>query len=296
MFLSTHEILCKTSLFFIVILSLIVCIQSPLPVAVFHGIGDACNFPGTTDFVDYLREKLQTDVICIEQGNGFITSWFTKFQKQSEMACESIKSNPIFQGEFSVLGISQGNLIARYIIQKCDIKGKVKNFVSIDGPHMGIAGIPRLNCGWLCEKINNLAGKLMYTEAFQEHLGAAGYYKDKYHLDDYREFSTFLADLNNEKEVKNDDYKRRFSELNRLVLIMNESDTVINPPSTAWFEFYEASSNKVIPLKESEFYKEDYIGLRELDNSGKIRFVKLNGDHIHFSDYDIDTYMIPALG
>lgn len=295
MFNTSQEIPCKTSLFFILIFSLILCVQSPLPVAVFHGIGDACDFPGTTDFVDYLKEKLHTDVKCIEQGNGFFTSWFTKFFKQTEMACDSIKNDPIFQEDFSVLGISQGSLIARYIIQKCDMKGKVKNFVSIAGPHMGIAGIPRLNCGWFCEKINFLAGKLMYTDAFQNHLGPAGYYKDKFNLEVYKEYSSFLADLNNEKEVKNTEYKRRFSELNRVVLIMNESDTVINPPSTAWFEFYEPSKNSVIPLKESEFYKEDYIGLKELDSLGKVRFVKLNGDHIHFSDYDIDTYMIPVL-
>jgi len=83
--------------------------------------------------------------------------------------------------------------------------------------------------------------------------------------------------------------------LDKVLLIMNENDTVVSPPSTSWFEFYESSTNKIIPLKESDFYKEDYIGIRELDSNGKINFVKLSGDHIHFSDYDIDTYMIPVL-
>jgi palmitoyl-protein thioesterase len=286
----------KSCIFFITIFSLFSSLNSTLPVAVFHGNGDACDFPGTTDFVDYLKEKLNTTVVCFEQGNGFLTSWFTKFQRQAEMACESVKNHPAFQGDFSVLGISQGTLLARYVIQKCDIKGKVKNFVSINGPHMGIAGIPHLTCGWLCDEINNLAGKVVYTSSFQDHLAPAGYYKDKYHLDVYKHHSTFLADLNNEKNTRSEEYKSRFSNLDKVVLIMNEKDTVVTPPSSAWFEFLDPETNKVVPLRDSKFYKEDYIGLRELDTSGKIKFVKLLGDHIHFSDYDIDTYMIPVLG
>ena len=79
-----------------------------------------------------------------------------------------MKNNPIFQGDFSVVGISQGCLIARYIIQKCQIKGKVRNFVSIDGPHMGVGIIPRLTCGWLCNIINKSIGKLMYSGIIQD--------------------------------------------------------------------------------------------------------------------------------
>lgn len=278
-----------------IIFSFISSTLQTLPVAVFHGIGDACDFPGTTDFVDYLKEKLKTEVRCIEQGNGFITSWFSKFSKQAEMACESIRNDPIFQGEFSVLGISQGTLIARYIIQHCNIKGIVKNFVSIAGPHMGIAAIPRLTCGWLCDQINGIAAKLFYTDIFQEHLAPAGYFKDRHNYESYQQYSTFLANLNNEKTVKNAEYKRRFSLLEKVCLMMNEKDTVISPASTAWFEFYDKEQNKVLPLRESTFYQEDFIGLRQLDEAGKVKFVKLSGDHIHFSDHDIDTYMLPVL-
>lgn len=290
-----NQVLNKFLILSFLLLLLINNALSALPVAVFHGIGDACDFPGTTDFVEYLKEKLNTEVVCFEQGNGFFTSWFKKFHSQAEMACESVKKHPSFQGDFSILGISQGNLLARYVIQKCDMKGTVKNFVSIDGPHMGIGGIPRLTCGWLCDKINNAAGRLVYTAAFQEHLAPAGYYKDRNQLEVYRNYSTFLADLNNEKD-HNEGYKTRFSSLEKVVLIMNEKDTVVTPPSSAWFEFYDGATNKVLPLKESKFYKEDYIGLRALDEAGKIKFVKLSGDHINFSDYDIDTYMIPVLG
>jgi len=285
----------KTPFFYIVLISSFVFTKSTLPIAVFHGLGDSCSFPGTADFVDYLKEKLHTEVICIEQGNGFLTSWFTKFQKQSEMACESVRNNPIFNGEFSVLGISQGALIARYIIQKCEMKGKVKNFVSISGPHMGTAGVPRLKCGWFCNMINKTFGKFVYFGVVQDHLAPAGYFKDRYNLDGYKEMSTFLSDLNNEKDIKNNKYKERFSQLEKTVFVMNEHDTALSPPSTAWFEFYDGSTNTVVPLRESAFYKDDFIGLKELDEKRRVNFVILSGDHIHFSDYDIDTYMIPVL-
>jgi triacylglycerol esterase/lipase EstA (alpha/beta hydrolase family) len=40
------------------------------------------------------------------------------------------------------MGLSQGSLLARYIVEKCPIKGKVRNYLSIGGPNMGVNEVP----------------------------------------------------------------------------------------------------------------------------------------------------------
>ena len=51
-----------------------------------------------------------------------------------EEACDKINSNPKFQSKFNILGLSQGTLIGRYIIEKCDMQGQIAKYMSFDGP------------------------------------------------------------------------------------------------------------------------------------------------------------------
>lgn len=48
-------------------------------------------------------------------------------------------------------------------------------------------------------------------------------------------------------------------------------------------------------IEDSTFYKEDFIGLRALIEAGKVEYVSIAGDHLQFSESDIDTYFIPFL-
>jgi hypothetical protein len=54
---------------------------------------------------------------CVEVGNGSETSVLMNFEKQAELACDAIISDGHFDGEFNVVGLSQGGLLARYIIE-----------------------------------------------------------------------------------------------------------------------------------------------------------------------------------
>ena len=51
-----------------------------LPLAVFHGLGDECNFPGMSNIVKHLGSKLGSYVSCVEIGNGSVTSWLDGFE------------------------------------------------------------------------------------------------------------------------------------------------------------------------------------------------------------------------
>ena len=108
---------------FILLLSIISLSYSIYPIAVFHDIVDSCSMKNTSTLVNDLKKDLGVHVECIEVGNGFWDSVMKPMYDQVELACESIKSNPNFQGKFNVLGISQGTLIGRYIVEKCDMAG-----------------------------------------------------------------------------------------------------------------------------------------------------------------------------
>lgn len=67
-----------------------------------------------------------------------------------------------------------------------------------------------------------------------------------------------------------------------MVMFLNE--TIVEPKESEWFEFYEPGATaKIVPLKETRLYKEDWIGLKELDESGRLKRIATLGDHLQFS-------------
>ena len=260
------------------IISLSFCIY---PIAIFHGITDSCAMEVTSTLVNDLKNDLGVHVECIEIGNGFLDTIFKNLQSQVEEACDKIKSNPNFQSKFNILGISQGSLIGRYIIEKCDIQGQVVKYMSLDGPQMGIGSIPKLTCGTFCDFLVNITAPQFYK--MQDSIGPAAYFRFKYDQEYYLEHNTFLKMLNNENEVKDKEIYKRFSSLEKVKLIKNKADTVIVPKESSWFEFYDFEGNKIVPLKESQFYIKDFIGLRKLIEEGKVNFVEFTGEHVLYN-------------
>ncbi|KAK7256425.1 hypothetical protein RIF29_29871 [Crotalaria pallida] len=184
-----------------------------------------------------------------------------------------------------ILGL--GNLIARGIIEFCDGRPPVKNFISLGGPHAGIASIP-------------------YCKA---HLAPSGYVKISTDMDAYIKGCEFLRYLNNEIIGKrNSTYRSRFSSLENVVFIKFDHDEVLIPKETAWFGYYaEGTSDPVLPaqkrrnfvcetgVKQTKLYEEDWIGLRTLDEVGKAKFISVSGNHLDISLSDMKTFIVPYL-
>ena len=109
---------------------------------------------------------------------------------------------------------------------------------------------------------------------------------DSTKLDTFRANSGFLADINNERVDKNQSYATRLSRLAHFVLVYSTSDQIIQPAISSWFGFYKDDSTDVLePLASRKMYKEDWIGLRELDTTGRLHFAKVHGcQHTEVSD------------
>jgi palmitoyl-protein thioesterase len=61
----------------------------------------------------------------------------------------------------------------------------------------------------------------------------AQYYRDPEKLEDYLNHSAFLADVNNERKLKNSTYKKNLSSLDRLVMYMFSEDETVIPKETS---------------------------------------------------------------
>ncbi|KAL5973182.1 hypothetical protein ACLOJK_037209 [Asimina triloba] len=116
-------------------------------------------------------------------------------------------------------------------------------------------------------------------------------------VSDYLRGCRFLPKLNNELPgERNTTYKERFSSLQTLVLIRFEEDTVLIPRETSWFGYYpDGSFSTVLPAQQTKLYVEDWIGLKTLDEAGRVKFVSVPGNHLGISRADMKKHIVPYL-
>ena len=118
-------------------------------------------------------------------------------------------------------------------------------------------------------------------------------------MESYLEANHFLASINNEVSgARNQTYARNLASLNHLVLVLFTEDKTVVPKETSWFgseadvppdDFaiqgpLSLVDRVVIPMHLQPLYKEDWIGLRDLDDNGRIIFESCVGEHMQMGD------------
>ena len=273
-------------------------LKKGIPTAVFHGFGDECNFPGMWEFTWELSQGTGAYAECVEIGGdgigeGSLTSIFSSFKWQAEQACEKVKANKHFQGEFNVVGLSQGGLLARSIVQQCDTNETVRNFVTLGGPHRGVAASPNCFSGFYCDIINYTIDTFVYFPTIQDFIAPAAYFRDPEQLDTYYKYSIFLPYLNNEKDFDQKS-KDRLVAVNKAMFGWFSQDTVIDPPETAIFGELQIDRS-VKDVHDTDLYKNDLIGLAQLEAANKITWKKIEGNHLQFTEDFVQHELIPFL-
>ncbi|CAI5948050.1 unnamed protein product [Closterium sp. NIES-64] len=120
---------------------------SALPVVVWHGFFDSCS---NDKSVGYLRAAVRgvlPDVffhsICVkEEGvRDISSSIFGSIDQQIDEVCASLAAIPQLAGGFNAIGISQGGLLFRAYVQRCN-SPPVRTLITLGSPHAGMAALP----------------------------------------------------------------------------------------------------------------------------------------------------------
>ena len=184
--------------------------ENELPVLILHGIGDQCETQKIWMLTQSIQAlaQYQNKVLyaeCLEIGSifAFEVSIFANMQTQSKMYCELVQNHPVFgKSDFNIIGLSQGALIARSIIQDCDLGSfKVHNYLSVGGPQLGYHQLPGCTLPVVCDAVNWIIDKVAYTPLFQQIISAADYLRltdSNFDQSLYKKKSMFLTFINNE--------------------------------------------------------------------------------------------------
>lgn len=270
----------------------------PIPVVLWHGMGDSsCNplsmgaikslieqhVPGV-----YVRSLMIGDNVFSDTEHGF----FLNVNTQISEVCAKLANDSLLARGYNAVGFSQGGQFLRAVAQRCP-NPPMKNLVSVGGQHQGVYGFPRCPAAdWICDMVRRMLNYGAYVSFVQNTLVQAEYWHDPMAEDEYRHKSIFLADINNELH-QNDDYKRNLLRLQNLALIMFTHDTMVVPKESEWFGFYQVNDvHTMLQMNQTALFIQDRIGLKELQNSGRLHFHAVDGDHLQISDQEFIAEVI----
>lgn len=265
--------------------------HEPTPVIFWHGMGDTAFGSINIDRLALQKKFPGMKVFSIQIGNNVVedelAGYFSNVNQQVDQACAEILKNDIIKkhASFNGVGFSQGAQFLRALVQRCPFREngiKVKNIISLGGQHQGVFGLPKCFTSIFCDYIRSFLSHEAYDEDVQEHLVQAEYWHDPVHEDDYRKKNIFLADINNENQI-NETYRNNLLALENLILVQFLQDEMVVPRESSLFGFYEPyQAKEILSLEESRLYKEDRLGLRQLNESGRLKMIRIPGLHLQY--------------
>ncbi|KAJ1680228.1 hypothetical protein EV182_000425 [Spiromyces aspiralis] len=208
--------------------------------------------------------------------------FFGNVNSQVDQVCQELAANEGLRGGFNAIGFSQGGLFLRAYIERCN-NPPVRNLVTFGSPHAGVARLPACKDpnDWACALMHRMAHQGIYSWYVRDHIVPAQYFKDPDRLDLYFEKNIFLPDINNEVRV-NQTYADNLASLERFIMVRFTKEDVVVPSISTWFGFVNELDDD-IPLQFTELYTEDRLGLRQLDEQGRLLFLTNEGFHMQVS-------------
>jgi palmitoyl-protein thioesterase len=234
-----------------------------MPIVLLHGV--ASDAENTQELADWILFTFNRKVFNIELGNGIDTS-LTPMLSQLDILCKTIYDIPQLANGFDFIGMSQGGILARGYTEYCN-KFKVRNLITLVSPHGGVF--------YKSPLLNFIK---IYSPEMQKKYSFTNYWRNPIDYELYKKNSTYLSELNNEKYV-NDINKKNIESLQNFVMVFTPFDVIVIPPQSAIFSLYNSNLD-VIPIFDTELYKQDWLGLQKLDKTNRLKLYETNCTHM----------------
>ncbi|KFM25258.1 Palmitoyl-protein thioesterase 1 [Auxenochlorella protothecoides] len=259
-----------------------------LPIVLWHGMGDSCCNPQGIGAVQDRIQRALPGVFVHSVATGatesadVLSTYFGDANAQVRAACEALRALPQLAGGYVAVGFSQGGLLLRGLLERCTGEGApaMHTLITMGSPHQGVM-----------DAMQALLGHGVYYSWLQHNLLQAQYFKDPYHLDWYRETSGFLADINNDRDARNSSYVAALTSLRSLVLYQFDNDLTVVPRESSQFGFYNGTHTE--SMEESAAYRDDRLGLRTLNESGRLTLANCPGFHMQFTLDWFEQHVLP---
>ena len=265
----------------LITLILLTCMSSKPVARWIHGLGSNCIIESGLK-----RHFKGFDIECIGSGAGYISS----FESQYQSACSQLEQEKeTLKDGFTLIGFSQGGLLARAVLQRCSIGIYIRRLVTFGGPHSGVAIIPFTSESSL---MNKSVLRLCFYKFIQNIVGPCGYIRSTRFYDSYKSAENFIADLNNEFQ-SNPTYVNRVQNLEAMVAVQFLQDQMVQPYNTSTFGYYaDENYADYVELEELEIYSKDKLGLKNLNKNGKMLRCDIDGDHLQISGQEMTAYAV----
>ncbi|XP_053381510.1 lysosomal thioesterase PPT2-A-like isoform X1 [Mercenaria mercenaria] len=251
--------------------------QSYKPVVFMHGVfssGEKAkhifqwineSHPGTDTFTVNMYENKKS-ITNLNKQVTKIGAWMIELMKK-------------YKDGINLICFSQGGQVCRGIIERMD--HNVHTFISLSAPQGGQFGLTlaltKLFPKWVRDNIY----EVLYTKGGQK-FSVGNIWNDPRHQDRYKEFSEYLAVINNDRtHNRSQEYKSNFAKLKKLVLIGGPDDGVIAPWQSSQFGVFDEKLN-VHNMSETSWFKDDLFGLRTLYSRGNVVTCTFPGVHHTF--------------
>ncbi|KAG2150414.1 Alpha/Beta hydrolase protein [Suillus clintonianus] len=282
------------------------------PLVIWHGLGDTYASPGMVRFENEVKEMhpgVFVHSIFIDEDPNVDqrATFYGNVNQQIVQVAQQLAEIPELSRGFDAIGFSQGGQFLRGYVERNN-SPPVHNLITFGSQHMGVSDLPACKpMDLLCQVARRAANSGVYSEWAQEHLVQAQYFRDPQRLSQYISSGSFLPDINNEvllPSSRNASYADNLASLNKLILVLFLQDKTVVPKESAWFGSEQPlediaietsgsdqtpmlsspNTKDIIPMRLQTLYREDWIGLRQLDESGGIEFVACQGEHMQIGD------------
>jgi len=220
-------------------------------------------------------------------------SMLTHMLPMMERINQAIKADPMLQDGFNFYGESQGGLEARaYVALHND--PPVHNLIAISGPQEGVGLCPTLDMP-IIKQI--CADGAPIIDIYHWPKCSFCDYWHGLSEDKYLKNSNWLAAVNNAREQKDPQIAERMKSLNFYMASAGSDDKVVQPRESACHTFWPwggpQKESAVMDWRQTESYKGDWIGLKTLDEQGKLEFNMYKGGHTAYNMSWWETTVLP---